>query len=453
MRMLNFKKYGVSEGRIPNPFFMINSILFRNLFFFLSILGCRLYETETIIRSNFRLVHKIVINVFFWYEYRFLKKMSIKKSKIYLTSWVDGGVSDALGFYIRRDLENFDTIIVLRSLKLISLQKIPILKVEVYSKDTEHPTIHTCPFPSSLLSKLFANSPNAPEVDIHHVFGFEKFLDYVLDNFVTKFNVYVHDYYLFSDNWSFFNVNISSDGCITDYFKSQVNVKWSYSSREHFITNCNTIIATSYHTYKLLKHERGFPVEKLEFRYIPEESNLESMQSNFLKKVPRENKKIKILILGNLGIYKGLRILNSIVNELTSENYDFTYYHFGNVSEGELSNKILSYGWLNRKERQIEIERVGADLALLTAQSPETYSMILSELFRLKIPIVSSKIGALTERLFDCKNALLISNYSSSKSWVKEIINFCDNHYLNCDNNSEFDAEETQLILQKRNRS
>lgn len=442
----HYNRYGKEEERLPNPFSEIRSTIFRSLFLFLSALNIRLNEYTYYSESKFI----SLINLFFRKEYKFLENINVFSTKFYLTSWVGGGVSDALEFYVRHDLKKYETLIVLRSLKNISIQSTPIFQVEVYTRGVESPSIYTCPFPSILIAKLFTNSHNIAQIDIHHVFGFEKFLDFILDNFETQLNFYVHDYYLFSDNWSFFNVSILPRGFKTSYFQSQENSVWSYSSRKNFLSKCNSIIATSYHTFKLLNNERDFPVKKLEFRYIPEEANLELFEFNYYYAGRRENKKIKVLILGNLGIYKGLTVLNDIVDELESENFDFSFFHFGCVSEGVLNNKIISYGWMSKKDRQVGIEQVGADLAILPSQSPETYSMILSELIRLKIPIVASKIGALTERLFDRNNAHLVSNYMAPKSWAKEIIAFYESNFLDDRLNSDFNTEEIELIFEKR---
>jgi hypothetical protein len=445
----HYRRYGLAEARLPNPFFLIKSKFFQNFFILLTFFNIRLYEYNNLSKSQYR----YLIDLFCRKEYEFLKNINSISTKVYMTSWVGGGVSDALKYYIKKDLEYFDTIIVLRSLKNISIQNTPILQVEIYSKVNEEPSISVCPFPAIFLTKLFSSINNIVDIDIHHVFGFEKFIDFIQNNFKTKLNFYVHDYYLFSENWSFFNVDILSSGHKTSYFQTQINNAWPMASRELFLRRCNSIIATSYHTFKLLYNEKDFPIEKLEFKYIPEERNLESNQLDLPIKKSRENRRIKIVVLGNLGIYKGLALLNDIADKLKSENFKFKIFHFGNVSEGRLSDAIVSYGWLNKNEREVEIKKLDADLAILPAQSPETYSLVLSELIRLKIPIVSSKIGALTERIFDRKNAHLVSNYKSSESWVKEIIDFCENNFRAYHVDLDFSPEEIKLISLKRLRS
>jgi hypothetical protein len=449
----HYKNYGIAEERIPNPYYEIKSFFYKSLFLFLNSLNIRLSYFNYLNNHRFCNLKRIVIRSFFLYEYRFLKDLKNKRNKIYITSWVGGGVADAAQYYIRKDLQKYDNIIMIRSLKNISQKEIPLFKVEIYSKIFENSISFICPFPSGFLIKLLVHLNCISEIDIHHVFGFEKFINFIQNNFIIKFNFYVHDYYLFSENWSFFNVDISSSGHKTSYFQTQINNIWPIALREVFLRNCNSIIATSYHTFKLLYNEKDFPIEKLEFKYIPEESNLEFNQLNSPVEILGENRRIKIIVLGNLGIYKGLTILNNIADKLKFKNFEFKIYHFGNVSEAKLNDAIVSYGWLNKNERGVEIKKLDADLAILPAQSPETYSLILSELIRLKIPIVSSKIGALTERIFDRKNAHLVSDYKSSESWVNEIINFCKNNFTNDNINSDFSADEIKLIYDKRLRS
>jgi hypothetical protein len=449
----HYRNYGIAEERVPNPYFEIKSFFYRNLFLLLNSLNIRLYDFNYLNNSQFGSLKRIVIRSFFLYEYRFLKNLKSKRNKIYITSWVGGGVADAAQYYIRKDLQIYDNIIIIRSLKNISQKEIPLFKVEIYSRIFENSLSFICPFPSHFLVKLFVHLNCISEIDIHHVFGFEKFIDFIQNNFIIKLNFYVHDYYLFSENWSFFGVDILSLEHKTSYFQTQINNIWPIALREVFLRNCNSIIATSYHTFKLLYNEKDFPINKLEFKYIPEESNLEFNQLESPIEISRENRRIKIIVLGNLGIYKGLTLLNDIADKLNSENFEFKIYHFGNVSEGRLSDAILSYGWLNKNEREVEIKKLDADLAILPAQSPETYSLILSELIRLNIPIVSSKIGALTERIFDRKNAHLVSDYKSSESWVKEIIDFCDNNFRAYHVDLDFSPEEIEFIYLKRLRS
>ena len=48
------------------------------------------------------------------------------------------------------------------------------------------------------------------------------------------------------------------------------------------------------------------------------------------------------------------------------------------------------------------------DFAWLPFQSPETYSFTLSEIFKLRLPLISTEIGAISERCHSRENTILL---------------------------------------------
>ena len=106
----HFKEYGFVEGRIPNPYKFINSSLIKYIFLFLYFCGLHIYKIDS---NNYResnFLQKIVLNIYIKHEYNFMSKFVKTKNKLYLTSWVGGGVSDILTCYIKICLVN--TIII-----------------------------------------------------------------------------------------------------------------------------------------------------------------------------------------------------------------------------------------------------------------------------------------------------------------------------------------------------
>jgi hypothetical protein len=59
------------------------------------------------------------------------------RNKIYITSWVGGGVSDILPYYVDRDLKSSDAVMVLRSIKDVAISDVPIFKVSIYFKSKQ----------------------------------------------------------------------------------------------------------------------------------------------------------------------------------------------------------------------------------------------------------------------------------------------------------------------------
>jgi glycosyltransferase involved in cell wall biosynthesis len=136
-----------------------------------------------------------------------------------------------------------------------------------------------------------------------------------------------------------------------------------------------------------------------------------------------------------------------------SSNAMFSFHHIGGVSEGELHPSIQSFGWLESSERNRQTELLNSDVALLISQCPETYCLVLSDLIRLRIPIIASKIGAITERLFDRENTVLVENFEDAFSWVKALEEFGQNGYFDLDYDNLFQQEAKQIIKTKRNRN
>ena len=273
-------------------------------------------------------------------------------------------------------------------------------------------------------------------------------IDFVLENFDKTIDFYFHDYYLFSNNWSFYNISLDKDSPKVDLINTYSNSTWSLDSRKNLTKRANRFIATSYHSFTLLSSQINIDKNKLEFEYIPEEVNLEFNPVNL--RLP-EIRSIKVLILGNLGIYKGLLVLNDLVEMLSSSD-KFSFHHIGSVSEGDLHPNIKSYGWLNNEARDKLIKHINADVALLISQCPETYCLVLSDLIRIRIPIIASKIGAIPERIYDRENTLLIENYADCVNWVDALNQFGQKWTLEPVNRKLFNLDEEQILHSRRKR-
>ncbi len=445
----HYVKYGKQERRIPNPQYGIRSKLFKIIFFLLNFCNIRILEFNIQKSKVFNYFQRWLLNSFWNYEYNFKRNFSTQNNKLYITSWVGGGVADVLPFYIKRDLEKFDSVLVVKSIKDVSLSKIPIFEIEIYFNLKCRSLKFICPIPGLFLDKLAHNQKLFQEIAIHHVFGFEKMLDFILLNFNSKKTFYFHDYYLFSSNWSFFKVLGKPHPPGFSFFENESNTVWDLKSRLLLLNVIDDIVATSFHTYKFLSGDRCIPKNKLKFHYIPEKRNIELTP---VKKPRKDQKDFKILILGNLGIYKGLQVLNSLIDLIAIENSDIRFFHIGGVSEGSLSDRIIQYGWLEKNERILRVKQIDADLALVPAQSPETYSVILSDLMAFGIPILASNIGAIPERLLNRDYTNLVDDYSNPNSWREQIITFQRNGFF--DNIPPFNGSkiEVNYICEKRMR-
>ena len=443
----HFANYGKVESRIANPFYLIRTFYLRSIAICLYCLGIRFYEysQDRNVRGK-RFVERF-LNVFINTEFPFLNEINDSRTKLYFTSWVSGGVEQAVNLFIRKDLEIYDSVIIIRSIKNICATKFPVFEVEFISQESYKNCKVICLVPFSFLEAII-NSKSIESIDIHHVFGFERMIDFILENYHNSIFFYFHDYYLFSNNWSFFEIPLDINHFNDNFLNSMSNDTWSLESRELLIKRVNNIIATSLHSYMFLSSQINIPTNKLVFNYLPEESDLEFKSVKISKP---DAKPMKVLILGNMGIYKGLLVLNEIVN-LMNSNPNFSFYHIGSVSEGSLHPNIQSFGWLDQESRINQIKALNADVALLISQCPETYCLVLSELIRFGIPIIASKVGAITERIYDRENNFLIEDFTEPSAWVEQLLNFGHKDPLEANPIHFFDKKTEKDIFSRRKR-
>ena len=404
---LHFTTYGFCESRIPNPFYLIESVPLRFITYILHFFGIKIYDAKPSPSRLKKIIMKYFHSKFIKTEFPFLADIKGLRTKIYLTSWVGGGVEQAVKLYVERDIKNFDAVLVLRSIKNIDSKKYPVFEVDFISRQTHKSFEKICIIPYPFLKALI-DSKLFDFVAIHHVFGFENMIDFVLENFEKSIDFYFHDYYLFTDNWSFYNLPLDKDSPEADLINTYSNRTWSLDSRKNLTKRTNRFIATSYHSFTLLSSQINIAKNKLEFEYIPEEENLEFTPVNL--PLP-EIRSIKVLILGNLGIYKGLLVA-----------------------------------------RDKLIKHINADVALLISQCPETYCLVLSDLIRIRIPIIASKIGAIPERIYDRENTYLIENYADCLNWVEALNQFGEKWTLEPVDRKLFNLDEERILHSRRKR-
>lgn len=438
----HYRKYGVHENRIPNPYCKLKPNPLKIFFLLLHFCGIRVLNLSSTKNRFLQIISNYFILIYLNSKLKYFFTSTVGKNKLYLTSWVGGGVSDILPYYINRDLKNNNAVMILQSIKDVAISEMPIFKVSLFFKTKQKNESFVCVFPEVFLKYLISNQKYFSELNVHHVFGFEKLTSFILNNFNMKSIFYLHDYYLFSDNWSFYQVKKSKN-----YIDSECNKIWAKSSRLFFIENISTIVATSYHTYNLLLQDESVPSHKVDFQYNPEESNLENLP---VRMSNSDSNKTNILILGNLGLYKGLGILNSLMKLVPLNLGDLKFFHIGGVSEGSLSERIFQFGWLDKLSRSEAIRKIDADLVLIPAQCPETYSVIVSDILRLGIPVLASNVGAIPERLLDRKFSKLIHDYTNPNSWLEEIMEFRTTRFLHNKVDLGYSESEKSFVFSKR---
>jgi len=133
------------------------------------------------------------------------------------------------------------------------------------------------------------------------------------------------------------------------------------------------------------------------------------------------SRSFQILILGRINPPKGQQLLEEIMNELLNDCV-FVLIGAGNEGKKYLNIKnikvIMEY---DNSELQQVLDETSPDLALITSQTSETFNYTLSELQQAGICTLSTKFGALKERIIDGKTGYLCENNSQS---IVETIRF-----------------------------
>ena len=132
----------------------------------------------------------------------------------------------------------------------------------------------------------------------------------------------------------------------------------------------------------------------------------------------------QVLILGRVNPPKGQQLLEDIISEL-GESYVFMMIGAGN--EGKKYFKIKNIGVemeYNNEDLQKLLEETSPSVALITSQTSETFNYTLSELQQAGICTISTKFGALKDRIIDGETGFLCdSDYLTIANKIQELRN------------------------------
>jgi glycosyltransferase involved in cell wall biosynthesis len=119
--------------------------------------------------------------------------------------------------------------------------------------------------------------------------------------------------------------------------------------------------------------------------------------------------KLKILVLGNLQLHKGLELLQQTYSEIV-KFADITLLGcggYGHLFQGLEGIYIESESYTHSDLPQI-VEKISPDIGLLLSVVPETFSYTLSELMDLGIPTLATQLGSFEDRILDGVNGFLV---------------------------------------------
>jgi glycosyltransferase involved in cell wall biosynthesis len=142
-----------------------------------------------------------------------------------------------------------------------------------------------------------------------------------------------------------------------------------------------------------------------------------------LYEYPSKNTSIKILFIGNLNNHKGSNLIQDIKKQ--DKNSRLEFHFLGKISPS-LKKCGIYHGAYERDHLNDKIEKIKPSFVGIFSIWPETYCHTLSEAWNAQIPVLSTKIGVLEERMIKNNGGWFIDIKDPKKSY-KTILNIADN--------------------------
>ncbi len=404
---VHFLSHGLKESRYAN----ISQFLYQgksnalekvyNLFIHISFIFICTFK-----QKNIRLIFlRLIVTL------QAKKLIKFRVNSLLITSWLKDGVEEAVKLYIQ--LQSKDSkIALLKGVKDTEDTRSSPMIIEIWENNQLLYATGIL-YPIETFNKLARNHKSALNLYIHHTFKIEQSVFEFLKLFTGKKYLYIHDYYIFTTNWHLFLENLPKKDL--GYFK-----KFSPNKNinlDNLIQNIDLFICPSKNVYFNCKP--FIPESKLYWVYPPEKDNLESLNVNRIELKP----KYKVLIIGNLGKYKGSAIASEVIDFCGQNHLPFEFIHFGREPIDNSFANYVNYEGFTRHNMLNFCSTLDLDFAYLPFQAEETYSFTLSDVMMLELPLVASDVGAINERCVRRNNSILISRNSK----VEDIIN---NFYL-----------------------
>jgi len=160
-------------------------------------------------------------------------------------------------------------------------------------------------------------------------------------------------------------------------------------------------------------------LSKKEFRIIEHGRDFEKVDdtSKFYE-IPSKDKPIKILFPGNINIVKGSELIKKI--KILDKNSRLEFHFIGSLylHSKDLENYGIYHGPYERENFCEMVKKIKPSFIGIFSIWPETYCHTLSEAWSCGVPVLTSKIGVLEERvnnngggwLLDYKNPIRVYN-------------------------------------------
>lgn len=432
----HYTNYGANENRFKNvrQFKKCGKISIKN---FVEIFFIFLFYKFKYLKISFfsNLIKKVII----FFEIKKLRKLNI--DFIMFSSWVEGGSAEVEKLY-KTNLTKNATLLAFKTYPhMVNLESNPVT-CELWENGKLIFKMNIL-FTIEILNKLILKRMKKINLIINNFFEYEKNLKNINFHHTKKVFYIINDYYMFHSNWHLYNGN-SEERILSLPSKSDVLKRFEIIGVPNLLDIVDEFIAPSLDCYSRVSSL--IKPNKIKIIYHPESPFIESIKVNCPK--PKTNFR-NVLILGNIGDYKGKTIVTSVIKNL-EKNPNYVFHHIGNEIFEIKSSNYIPHGTYPREQIMKLIKDLNIDFAFLPFQSPETYSFTLSDIFLAQLPLVSTDIGAISERCYGRPHTALLTASSTIEEFVRAIEKVSKCEYSICPPNLNENYKNTLDSYRKR---
>ena len=408
----HFKMYGERENRIPNSLFFLNSE--GNSNFVVNLFISALFSI--ISKTNSRQIRYFCYKVCTVLELNKIKRFSFELLSV--TSWIGDGSKECADLY-NKFFSKYSTIGVLRGIKNASGNDYQPMILDIWSEGSIIKSVPVL-YPFFVLQEYSLKVRPITRIHFQHIFDLEKLVAHILESFNSEFTYFIQDYYLFTTKLHLYDEKKSIRITLKEALHTSPNLKIDY---EFVIRSIDSFICPSLSVYE--NYKKFIPEKKLKWMYPPEASNLENYPVRIVSSKIRHN----VLVIANMGHYKGSEILRMLVQKSERLNLPYRFIHIGKNPIFSDSDFYENHYFLNRQDLIKFSQKLDVSFAFLPFQAEETYSFALSDIFLLNLPLVSTCVGSIPERCSSRTSTILLDSKTSIDGIIKSFDLMIQNIY------------------------
>ncbi len=265
---------------------------------------------------------------------------------------------------------------------------------------------------------------------IQHIMGIEASIKSLLATLALPYDITLHDYFFINGNPTLTDktgrYHPPSEALAADCEpRSPVPLGMSPDQWRHYagaiLAGAERVITPSQFTAEL--YSRYFPDIDYQLAYHP----VWQGQRDSVVTIPalQQGEKLRVVVLGALGLEKGADILEDVAKMAAGQNLPIEFHLLG-YAYRPLSTAVITHGPYQEAQLEILLHELNPHCAWFPCQWPETYSYTLSACLQAGLPVIAPDLGAFPERLEGRPFSHVFPIFNSVATWLDELVQFLE---------------------------